>query len=1667
MAIRKRSPVWRGIMPRAKRSIEELANKSDSDDDDYSDHPVRSSRRSASRTKSKKKSKPAKKRARRGSDDDIISDDEIFDEAEDLSFAESEEEDDDINAQRNARGLVARRAATNRPLYNEPESSSIEDDDTDDDERPQPSPQKRKSTVVTLKVGDALKQNFQGPRRVTRRTRDPSEDFHALTTSGRHMETVERGTTRSPELERRRGSRGSKRAPVLDEEEEELQPKQEEEEMVDETTMEVKGSQLEIMESDVQISFEDGMPPAAGEGQETTTADDEGFVPESENGDAKEGGGDDEDDDEDEGPTTRRRNRPNRSQQEDDEAEQPEEDEAAHPRRSSRKKPKSSQRKRQDDEESDFEPEEEESNDDDEISQSGKSQASPRKGSQAHDEDEDSAAGRRPGLRKRASRSRGQSEAGADIAEELAEELEDLRGGRPRRRVQPEIVYEKPRRSRKDVDYRIIRPDLILPIEEAENEVNESPSRRGRGGGGNSWQRTLFPTYGPFGGGGPSAILGPPGAPAATGGVDSDSSDDEVMQHPKGGAGGSISGPAQLGAGLLGTQTHSADAAQGHAGTPANLGKIKDKQTLADADPLGVDMSVNFDSVGGLQGHIDQLKEMVSLPLLYPEIFQRFHIVPPRGVLFHGPPGTGKTLLARALANSVSSNGRKVTFYMRKGADALSKWVGEAERQLRLLFEEARKTQPSIIFFDEIDGLAPVRSSKQEQIHASIVSTLLALMDGMDGRGQVIVIGATNRPDSIDPALRRPGRFDREFYFPLPNKDGRRAILDIHTKGWDPPLPGPIKDELAEITKGYGGADLRALCTEAALNAVQRRYPQIYKSNQKLLIDPKTIEVTPKDFMLAIKKMVPSSERSTSSGASALPTSVEPLLRTPLTEIKSLLSLILPQRKRLTALEEAQFEEPEGSGSFQREQMQQEFDRSRVFRPRMLLRGPLGMGQQYLAGALLHHFEGLHVQAFDLPTLLSDSTRSPEAAVIQLFAEVKRHKPSVIYIPNIQAWTETVGPAVMSTFLGLLRSVPPTDPVLLLGVQESAGEDMDNGVLRNLFGYSKKNFYDLRAPDSEARYEYFTKVIDYVKTSPAHLPDPENRKKRELETLEVAPPPPPKPATPLSKEQLKAQKKKDHQTLNLLKIRIQPIMDQIKKYKRFRTGVIDESQIRYLWEEEDPNIVTSDLPIEQRTTFRPFEKAFDKNGVPGLREAVSGKFFYNLEIVTIEKRLSNGYYKRPKDFLADIKRLAKDARQLGEQERLLRANELLSNVEVDIATIEQTEPALVTECEGVYLRELEREKIAIEKARKAAEEEEAGLIGRAAANRVPHGNTESGPSSGPVVLGETFPDLGPKETGRPVTPTRRSTVSFITNGYHTGGGSDLNDLSTHALTSNGSHEDRPDGDGDTYMTNSDHSAEKETQTSSFGPSAQPKPPYSHTAPSQQVRRESGISSFSQKGPMTPMAPGSQPHEYANEASTTQTTSDKKSSEQSSVPNPYTQSPVATQGMRHDFPDLTQYPDRVSQEEHLPDTQQGDSSQPSPRPAADLAPLENGPAHSQPRAQPPVPLFDHPTKPAAHVPAGMQSLLNNEDLSPKITLDLEYVQKLHEQLTQRTSGCSVEQLEQINTNLMDYLWQTRGEWNRSKVAAGIQDTFNEVLEDMQAMQEIGPISQKTKEQLYPL
>ena len=742
-------------------------------------------------------------------------------------------------------------------------------------------------------------------------------------------------------------------------------------------------------------------------------------------------------------------------------------------------------------------------------------------------------------------------------------------------------------------------------------------------------------------------------------------------------------------------------------------------------------------------------------------------------------------------------------------------------------------------------------------------------MDGMDGRGQVIVIGATNRPDSVDPALRRPGRFDREFYFPLPNTEARRSILDIHTRDWHPPVSSALKNELAQLTKGYGGADLRALCTEAALNAVQRRYPQIYRSNEKLQIQPETISVAAKDFMISIKKIIPSSERSASSGASPLPSSIEPLLRQSLQDIKQLLSQILPQKRVPTALEEAQFEDAASEGNIGLEKMQQEFERSRVYRPRLCVRGTTGMGQQYLASALIHHFEGLHVQSFDLATLLNDSTRSAEAATVQLFSEVKRHKPSVIYIPNINTWYRTIGDTVISTFLSLLRSLPPTDPVLLLGVLETEDGNGDFQMMKNFFGFSKRNQFILQKPTKSSRIEFFQQMIDYLETSPTDFPNPADRKKRVLETLPTAPPEPPKAQAPLTKDQMKLQKKQDRQLLNLLKVRIQPIMEQIKsKYKKFRTGVIDENAIRYLFDEDDPSAVSSDLPHELRSqaTFRPYEKGKDERGEPGLIESSSGKFFYNLEIVTIEKRLSNGYYKRPKDFLADIKKLTKDAKTIGEPERLLRASELQANVEVDIGGIEDADPLFTFQCEALYQREIMRENEKMENLKRLVEADR--RLPEPIVSNIPPANIQTNDErpSEAIVLNRPH-TTGVKE--QPPTSARPSNQSSLTNGI-----SDLSDLHPRHHESHSTSD--PSRTEDVTMINHEDSSstQRDTQSSSFGPSAQTRPMHFHTgAPASLQQRQSYPGSLSQKSAITPMAEGSNPRMYENSASTT--SSDKR------------------------------------------------------------------------------------------------------------------------------------------------------------------------------------------------
>ncbi|ORC88517.1 ATPase [Trypanosoma theileri] len=319
---------------------------------------------------------------------------------------------------------------------------------------------------------------------------------------------------------------------------------------------------------------------------------------------------------------------------------------------------------------------------------------------------------------------------------------------------------------------------------------------------------------------------------------------------------------------------------------------------LGDITPLHIDTSVSFEKVGGLPGHIVMLREMVLFPLLYPEVLQAMNLTPPRGVLFVGPPGTGKTLMARALANEgIRCTHRKIAFFMRKGADILSKWVGESERQLSLLFEEAKRQQPSIIFFDEMDGLVPVRHAKSEQSQAALVSTLLALIDGLDDRGQVVVIGATNRPDTIDPALRRPGRFDRELYFPLPDAAARRHILTIVTQPMlpmDHPDRETILEELTARCEGWSGAEIQALCTEAGLNRLRTSLPQIYTTSRKLQIPKNALTIQKEDFFMATHRIKSSVRRGATSIVNTLEEHIEHLLYSTRNQILSYVATVWP-----------------------------------------------------------------------------------------------------------------------------------------------------------------------------------------------------------------------------------------------------------------------------------------------------------------------------------------------------------------------------------------------------------------------------------------------------------------------------------------------------------------------------------------------------------------------------------------------------------------------------------------------------------------------------------------------------------------------------------------------------------------------------------------------------
>ena len=266
--------------------------------------------------------------------------------------------------------------------------------------------------------------------------------------------------------------------------------------------------------------------------------------------------------------------------------------------------------------------------------------------------------------------------------------------------------------------------------------------------------------------------------------------------------------------------------------------------------------SVTYEDIGGLDGELEQVREMIELPMRHPELFQRLGIEPPKGVLLHGPPGTGKTLIAKAVANEIDAS-----FHTISGPEIMSKYYGESEEQLREIFEEAEEAAPAIVFVDEIDSIAPKRGEAGGDVERRVVAQLLSLMDGLDERGEVVVIGATTRVDAIDPALRRGGRFDREIEIGVPDREGRKEILQVHTRNM-PLTDGVDLDTYADNTHGFVGADIASLAKEAAMNALRRIRPELDLEADE--VDAEVLEslsVTESDFKQAIKGIEPSALR--------------------------------------------------------------------------------------------------------------------------------------------------------------------------------------------------------------------------------------------------------------------------------------------------------------------------------------------------------------------------------------------------------------------------------------------------------------------------------------------------------------------------------------------------------------------------------------------------------------------------------------------------------------------------------------------------------------------------------------------------------------------------------------------------------------------------------------
>ena len=457
----------------------------------------------------------------------------------------------------------------------------------------------------------------------------------------------------------------------------------------------------------------------------------------------------------------------------------------------------------------------------------------------------------------------------------------------------------------------------------------------------------------------------------------------------------------------------------------------------------GAARSTSYEDIGGLKPQLQRIREMIELPLRYPEVFERLGIGAPKGVLLHGPPGCGKTLIARAIAHETEAN-----FYAVSGPEIIHKFYGESEAHLRKIFEEATQKGPSIIFLDEIDAIAPRRENVVGEVEKRVVAQLLALMDGLAKRKQLIVIAATNLPNLLDPALRRPGRFDREIAIPIPDRYGREEILSVHSRGM--PLAEDVAmGHVAEITHGFVGADLEALCREAAMLCLRRIMPDIDFAMARIPYEQLAkLEIRMEDFMDALREVEPSATR-------------EVFVEVPNVRWEDVGGLSQVKQQLLEAVEWPL-------------QYADLFTKACIRPPKgILLVGPPGCGKTMLAKAIATESQ-VNFISVKGPALISKYVGDSEKGVRDMFRKAKQAAPCIIFFDEIDAMVPArsaggsdahVAERVLSQFLTELDGVEELKGVLLLGATNRM-DMLDPAILRpGRFD----EIVDIPLPDEESR----------------------------------------------------------------------------------------------------------------------------------------------------------------------------------------------------------------------------------------------------------------------------------------------------------------------------------------------------------------------------------------------------------------------------------------------------------------------------------------------------------------------------------------------------------------------------------------------------------------------